>query len=312
MPIPDVAMPRVKANGLDIAFDSFGPQDGEAILLVAGLGVQMIRWPDAFCAALAGHGFRVIRFDNRDAGGSTHLDQHAPPNLGPLVAALMAGRRPEVPYTLHDMAADAVGLLDALAIPRTHVIGLSMGGMIAQIMASEHPGRVLSLTSIMSGTGNQALPQAEPEVLAMMMRPAPDPVMDEAGFVAHSLALARRIAGPAHPVDDGAHRRLVLEEARRAHDPRGARRQLAAMAVAGDRRAKLATIAVPALVIHGACDPLIPPACGADTAASIPGAEFLLVDGMGHHLPASLHRRVADAIVRVARSAASDQAGACH
>lgn len=305
-------MPRVLANGLDIAFDSFGPQDGEAILLVAGLGVQMIRWPDAFCAALAGHGFRVIRFDNRDAGGSTHLDQHAPPNLGPLVAALMAGRRPEVPYTLHDMAADAVGLLDALAIPRTHVIGLSMGGMIAQIMASEHPGRVLSLTSIMSGTGNQALPQAEPEVLAMMMRPAPDPVMDEAGFVAHSLALARRIAGPAHPVDDGAHRRLVLEEARRAHDPRGARRQLAAMAVAGDRRAKLATIAVPALVIHGACDPLIPPACGADTAASIPGAEFLLVDGMGHHLPASLHRRVADAIVRVARSAASDQAGACH
>ncbi|GLI24332.1 pimeloyl-ACP methyl ester carboxylesterase [Xanthobacter flavus] len=305
-------MPRVKANGLDIAFDSFGPLDGEAILLIAGLGVQMIRWPDAFCAALAGYGFRVIRFDNRDAGGSIHLDQYAPPDLGPLVAALMAGRRPEVPYTLHDMAADAVGLLDALAIPRAHVVGLSMGGMIAQIMASEHPGRVLSLTSIMSGTGNPALPQAEPDVLAMMMRPAPDPVLDEAGFVAHSLAFARRIAGPAHPVDDGAHRRLVLEEARRAHDPRGARRQLAAMVVAGDRRARLATIALPALVIHGACDPLIPPACGADTAASITGAEFLLVEGMGHHLPASLHRRVADAIVRLARSAGGDQAGACH
>ena len=305
-------MPRVLANGLDIAFDSFGPKHGEAILLVAGLGVQMIRWPDPFCAALAGHGCRVIRFDNRDAGGSTHLDQHTPPDLGALVAALMEGRRPAVPYTLDDMAADAVGLLDALAIPRAHVVGLSMGGMIAQIMASEHPGRVLSLTSIMSGTGNPALPQAEPDVLAMMMRPAPDPVMDEAGFVAHSLAFARRIAGPAHPVDDGAHRRLVLEEARRAHDPRGARRQLAAMAVAGDRRARLATIAVPALVIHGACDPLIPPACGADTAASIPGAEFLLVEGMGHHLPASLHRRVADAIVRLARSAGSDQAGTCH
>lgn len=305
-------MPRVKANGLDIAFDSFGPLDGEAILLVAGLGVQMIRWPDAFCAALAAHGFRVIRFDNRDAGASTHLDQHAPPDLGPLVAALMAGRRPEVPYTLHDMAADAVGLLDALAIPRAHVVGLSMGGMIAQIMSSEHPGRVLSLTSIMSGTGNPALPQAEPDVLAMMMRPAPDPVLDEAGFVAHSLAFARRIAGPAHPVDDGAHRRLVLEEAGRAHDPRGASRQLAAMVVAGDRRARLATIAVPALVIHGACDPLIPPACGADTAASITGAEFLLVEGMGHHLPASLHRRVADAVVRLARSAGGDQAGACH
>lgn len=311
-PLPDVAMPLVKANGLDIAFDSFGPQDGEAILLVAGLGVQRIRWAEPFCAALAGHGFRVIRFDNRDAGGSTHLGQHTPPDLGALVAALMAGRRPEVPYTLADMAADAVGLLDALAIPRAHVVGQSMGGMIAQIMASEHPGRVLSLTSIMSGTGNPALPQAEPDVLAMMMRPAPDPARDEAGFLAHSLAFARRIAGPAHPADEGAHGRLVLEEARRAHDPGGAGRQLAAMAVAGDRRARLATIAVPALVIHGACDPLIPPACGADTAASIPSAEFLLVDGMGHHVPASLHRVVVEAIVRVARSAASDQAGTCH
>lgn len=295
-------MPLVKANGLEIAFDSFGSQDGAAILLIAGLGVQRIRWAEPFCAALAGHGFRVIRFDNRDAGGSTHLSQHKPPDLGALVAALMSGQRPQVPYTLADMAADAVGLLDALAVPRAHVVGLSMGGMIAQIMACEHPGRVLALTSIMSGTGNPALPQAEPDVLALMMRPAPDPALDEAGFVAHSLAFARRIAGPAHPVDEGAHRRLVLEEARRAHDPGGAGRQLAAMVVAGDRRDRLAAIAVPALVIHGACDPLIPPACGADTAASIPGAEFLLVDGMGHHLPASLHQSVADAIVRVAKS----------
>ncbi len=290
-------------NGLDLAYDSFGSEADEALLLIAGLGVQRIRWAEPFCEMLAGQGFRVIRFDNRDAGCSTHLSQHAPPDLGALVAALRAGRRPVVPYTLVDMAADAVGLLDALAIPRAHVVGLSMGGMIAQIMASEHPGRVLSLTSIMSGTGNPALPQAEPDVMALMMRPVPDPARDEAGFLAHSLAFARRIAGPDHPVDEAAHRRLVLEEAKRSHDPAGAGRQLAAMVVAGDRRARLATIGVPVLVIHGACDPLIPPACGADTAAAIPGAEFLLVDGMGHHLPASLHERVADAIVRAARSA---------
>ncbi len=295
-------MTLATANGLDLAYDSFGSEAESAILLIAGLGVQRLRWPDPFCAALAGQGFRVIRFDNRDAGGSTHLGHHPPPDLGALVAALRAGQRPEVPYTLLDMAADAVGLLDALAIPRVHVVGLSMGGMIAQIMASEHPGRVLSLTSIMSGTGNPALPQAEPDVVALMMRPAPDPGRDEAGFLAHSLAFARRIAGPGHPVDEAVHRRLVLEEAKRSHDPAGAGRQLAAMVVAGDRRARLATIGVPALVIHGACDPLIPPACGADTAAAIPGAEFLLIDGMGHHLPASLHERVVDAIVRVARS----------
>ena len=132
--------------------------------------------------------------------------------------------------------------------------------------------------------------------MAMMMRPAPDPFSDEAGFLAHSLAFARRIAGPGHPVDEEAHRVLVLEEIGRAHDPGGAGRQIAAMAVAGDRRSRLATIGVPTLVIHGADDPLIPPACGADTASSIPGAEFMLIDGMGHHLPAALHRTVADAI----------------
>lgn len=296
-------MTIAKANGIDLAWDQFGRAGDPAILLIAGLGVQRIRWAVSFCEDLAARGYRVIRFDNRDAGCSTHFRHCTPPDFGALAAALMAGRRPEVPYTLAHMAADAIGLLEALAIDRAHVVGLSMGGMIAQIMASEHPERVLSLTSIMSGTGNPALPQAEPDVMALMMRPAPDPVSDEAGFLAHSLAFTRRIAGPGHPVDAAAHRALVLEEVRRAYDPGGAARQIAAMAVAGDRRARLATIGVPTLVIHGADDPLIPPAGGADTAAAIPGAEFLLVDGMGHHLPATLHRSVADAIDRVAKSA---------
>ena len=245
-------------------------------------------------------GYRVIRFDNRDAGCSTHFSQCIPPDFGELAAALMAGRRPDVPYTLRDMAGDAVGLLDALTIDRAHVVGRSMGGMIAQMMASEHPRRVLSLTSIMSSSGNPALPQAVPDVMAMMTRPAPDPFTDQAGFLAHSLAFARRIAGSGYPFDEETHGALMLEETKRAYDPGGTGRQIAAMAVAGDRRSHLATIAVPTLVVHGADDPLILPACGRDTANSIPNAEFMLIDGMGHDLPAALYSVVIAAIDRIA------------
>ncbi|NEW94386.1 alpha/beta hydrolase [Rhodopseudomonas sp. BR0M22] len=290
-----------KANSIELAWDSFGDADAEPILLISGLGTQMIRWTRPFCEALAGGGYRVIRFDNRDAGRSTHFRTSAPPDFNALAAALMAGRRPDVPYTLDDMAADAVGLLDALGIARAHVVGRSMGGMIAQVMASDHADRVLSLTSIMSSTGNPALPQAAPDVMAMMMRPAPDPADDPAGFLATRLEFARRIAGTAHPFDEEAHRALLLEEAGHAHDPAGTARQIAAMAVAGDRRARLATITAPALVIHGTNDPLIPPACGQDTALSIPGATYRLIDGMGHDLPAEFDRTVINGICEVAQ-----------
>lgn len=296
-------MDTVEANGVELAFESYGEENSDAILLIAGLGTQMIRWSAAFCERLAARGYRVIRFDNRDAGLSTHLSHSPPPDFGALAAALMAGQRPEVAYTLHDMAGDAIGLLDALAIDRAHVVGRSMGGMIAQIMASEHPGRVRSLTSIMSGTGNPALPQAAPDVMAMMMGPAPDPASDETGFLDRAVAFARRIAGSGYPFDAAAHRRLALEELRRAHDPAGTARQLAAMAVTGDRRARLATIAAPALVVHGKDDPLILPACGEDTALSIPGAELMLIDGMGHDLPPELHATVVSAIDQTARRA---------
>lgn len=298
-------MTIAKANGIDLAYDSFGDEADEAILLIAGLGTQMIRWTVPFCEALAACGYRVIRFDNRDSGHSTHFHHCPPPGFGALAAALMAGRRPEVPYTLHDMAADAIGLLDTLAIDRAHVVGRSMGGMIAQIMASEHPGRVLSLTSIMSSTGNPMLPQAAPVVMALMMRPAPDPVSDEDGFLAHKLTFAHRIAGSGHAFDAEAHRLLILEETRRAHDPGGAARQIAAMAVAGDRRSRLATITAPTLVIHGTDDPLILSACGRDTAASIPNADLMLIDGMGHDLPPALDHTVVEAINRTARRSSS-------
>lgn len=298
-------MAIVRTNAIDLAYDSFGNEADETILLIAGLGTQMIRWTVPFCEKLAARGYRVIRFDNRDAGCSTHFRDLAPPDFGALAATLMAGRRPDVPYTLGDMAADVVGLLDVLAIDRAHVVGRSLGGMIAQIVASEYPGRVLSLTSIMSSTGNPNLPQAAPDVMALMMRPAPDPTSDEAGFVAHSLAFARRIAGGGHPFDEEACRVLTLEEIRRAYDPGGFGRQIAAIAVTGDRRSRLATITAPTLVIHGSEDPLIPPACGEDTAASIPDADFMLIDGMGHDLPPALYGTVIDAIDRTARLAST-------
>ncbi|BDU22180.1 alpha/beta hydrolase [Dyella sp. GSA-30] len=291
------------ADGIRLAYDSYGQETDETMLLIAGLGTQRIRWTPAFCEALAAQGFRVICFDNRDTGGSTHFTQLPAPQFGALAAALMAGQRPQVPYTLHDMAADAVGLLDALGIERVHVVGRSMGGMIAQILASEHAERVLSLTSIMSSTGNPALPAASPEVMALMMRPAPDPTNDEAGFVAHSLAFARCIAGTGFSFDEQAHRTIVREEIRRGYAPGGFARHVAAMAVAGDRRARLATIKAPTLVIHGAEDPLILPACGEDTARSIPGAEFMPIDGMGHELPKETYAIVIDSIARTARRA---------
>jgi len=188
-------MKFLQANNINIAYDSFGNENDEAILLISGLGAQMIRWTTPFCESLATKGFRVVRFDNRDAGLSTHFTDSPVPDFSALANAVAAGRRPDVPYTLDDMAADAIGLLDALSIDRAHVVGRSMGGMIAQLMASDYPQRVLSLTSIMSSTGNPNLPSAAPDVMAMLTKRAPDPSEDENGFVAHGLAFAKRIAG---------------------------------------------------------------------------------------------------------------------
>jgi len=302
-PNTDANMKTLTANGITLAYDTFGDDRAETILLIAGLGTQMIRWTTPFCDSLAARGYRVIRFDNRDAGGSTHFSDHPVPDFGALATALMAGRRPDVPYTLHDMASDTIGLLDAFAIDRAHLVGRSMGGMIAQVVASTCPERVLSLTSIMSSTGNPQLPSAAPDVMALLTRPAPGPRTDPEGYLDHALTFARRITGSGYPFDGAAHRALLLEEVQRAYDPAGFARQIAAIAVTGDRRSALATIAVPTLVIHGADDPLIPAACGADTAAAIPGAEFMLIDGMGHDLPPALEPRVADAIDRTAHRA---------
>lgn len=294
-------MDIVKINDVELAYDSFGSQADEAVVLVAGLGTQMIRWTADFCRRLAARGFHVIRFDNRDAGCSTHYSHYPALDFEALAAKLMSGQRPDLPYTLDEMAADIFGLLDALSIKRAHLVGRSMGGMIAQLAASVYPERVLSLTSIMSSSGNPALPQASPEVMAMMTKPAPNPFEDEAGFLAHSLAFAKRIAGTGYPFDEKTYRELILEEVKRAYDPGSVGRQIAAIAVSGDRRPRLAALSMPALIIHGADDPLFVPACGKDTASSIPDAEFMLLDGMGHDLPRELYDRVIDGIERMAR-----------
>lgn len=291
----------LKVNYIDLAYDSFGNENDEAIILIAGLGTQMIRWSDSFCRLLVAKGFRVIRFDNRDVGCSTHFSHYPALDFNALANTLMSGQRPDIPYTLDDMSKDTIGLLDALSIDRAHFVGRSMGGMIAQIIASEYPERVLSLTSIMSSTGNPALPQTSPEVMAMMTKPAPNPFEDEAGFLAQKLSFSKLIAGTGYPFEEDSYRALILEEIQRDYDPGSVGRQIAAMAVAGDRRPRLATIKVPVLVIHGVDDPLFHPACGKDTASAIPGAELMLVDGMGHDLPHQLYKVIADGIERTAR-----------
>ncbi|WP_129732095.1 alpha/beta fold hydrolase [Ectobacillus funiculus] len=291
----------VKVNCVELAYDSFGNENDEAIILIAGLGTQMIRWTDSFCRILAARGFRVIRFDNRDVGCSTHFSYYPRLDFDALATSLMSGQLPDIPYTLDDMASDAIGLLDTLSIDRAHFIGRSMGGMIAQIVASEYPERVLSLTSIMSSSGNPALPQTAPDVMVMMTKPAPNPFEDEAGFLAHNLSFAKRIAGTGYPFEEDAYQSLILEEVQRAYDPGSVGRQIAAIAVSGDRRPRLATIKVPALVIHGMDDPLFVPACGEDTASAIPGAKLMLVDGMGHDLPHQLYKLIVDGIEQMAR-----------
>lgn len=291
----------IQTNNIELAYDSFGNDNDEAIILIAGLGTQMIRWTAPFCEQLAARGFRVIRFDNRDTGCSTHYSHYPAMDFNALAAALMSGQRPDMPYTLDDMAGDVIGLLDDLGIERAHIVGRSMGGMIAQLTASNYPDRVLSLTSMMSTSGNPTLPQASPEVMGMMTAPGPNPFEDEAGYLAHSMAFAKRIAGSGYRFDEEAYRTLIMEEVRRAYDPGSVGRQIAAIAVSGDRRPLLAAIQAPALVIHGMDDPLFVPACGEDTASSIPGAELMLVEGMGHDLPHQLYEQTIDAIARTAK-----------
>lgn len=294
-------MPRVKTNAITIEYECFGSKDAQAIVLISGLGMQMIRWPVPFCEMLASHGYHVIRFDNRDVGLSSWFNDALVPDLSILATALAKGERPSVPYTLYDMAKDTVALLDALAIEKAHIVGRSMGGMIAQLVASEHPHRALSLTSIMSSTGNPGLPPTSPEVMAILTQRAPHPLEDEKGFLAHAITLSRVIGSPGYPFDEEAQRAQILAEVHRAYNPAGFGRQIAAIALTGDLRARLNTIIAPTLVIHGAQDMLVSVAGGRDTAANIKGAALKIIEGMGHDFPPGLYTTITQAIAHNAR-----------
>jgi pimeloyl-ACP methyl ester carboxylesterase len=296
-------MSKARANGIELEYEVRGADDGEPLLLIMGLGAQMTRWPPALIDKLTAKRFRVITFDNRDVGLSHKLDGAGPPDMAAILEAVRAGREPPAAYTLDDMASDSVGLLDALGIAKAHVVGASMGGMIAQLVAADYPERVLSLTSIMSTTGAPDLPQATPEAMAVINQRGPDPREDFEGFLAHSIKGSRAIGSPAYPANEAEVRERATADFQRSFYPVGFSRQYAAVMASRDRRAKLAKVKAPTMVVHGEADPLVRLEGGQDTARHVAGAELVVLPGMGHDLPAALHDKIVAAIARAAERA---------
>jgi pimeloyl-ACP methyl ester carboxylesterase len=278
-------------GGITICYEAFGDPSDPTLLLVMGLGAQMLSWEEDFCGELAGHGYHVVRYDNRDAGLSTFMG--APVNVFEVLQQLTAGADEfDVPYLISDMARDGVGLLDHLGVDRAHIIGASLGGMIAQAIAIEHPERVLTLTSIMSSTGNMEVGQPAPEALGVLLQPPPQ-TRDE--MAARRIASAEVFGSPGlwDPEDL---RRKAERDWDRKHDAEGVARQLAAILASGSREDHLPSVGVPTLVIHGTADTLVTPTGGQRTAELIPGATLLMIDGMGHDMPRVLWPQVIGAI----------------
>jgi pimeloyl-ACP methyl ester carboxylesterase len=286
---------RAAANGIELEYDLQGPADGPVMVLIMGLGMQLLSWPQALVDLLVARGLRVLRFDNRDAGLSTQFDQYPPPRVSQTFLRAALGLPIAAPYRLHDMAADTIGLLDALGIDRAHIVGASMGGMIAQTLAARHPGRVLTLTSIMSNSGGRKQPRPRLDAfIALTRRPARDAPLEQ--LVEHYTRLFQVIGSPRYPTPEPELRERMRAVLARAYRPDGAARQMLAILASGSRAAELPTITAPTLVIHGSADPLIPPAAGRDVAARVPGARLEVIDGMGHDLPAALLPRLAELI----------------
>lgn len=286
----------VRANGLDLAFDTFGEPGAEPLVLIMGLGTQMIAWDEDFCRQLAARGHYVIRFDNRDVGLSTWLTEAGVPDLKLLFARSLLGRPippASVPYTLADMAHDTVGLLDALGMEQAHVAGASLGGAIAQEVAMLHPQRTRSLISIMATSGARDLPPPRPAALATMMQPLPT---DRASYIARAERLMKMLRVRPDPAEEALDAARAIRAFERGLNPAGFVRQMAAMTASGSRRRRLRQVQVPTLVIHGEADPLIPIAAGVDVARNVPGARLVRIPGMGHALPRSVWPPIIDAI----------------
>jgi pimeloyl-ACP methyl ester carboxylesterase len=288
---------KIEANGIEIEYETFGDKADPALLLIMGLGAQLTRWPDALCEKLADKGFHVIRYDNRDVGLSTKFDEAGAPDM----AGIFAGTAKPA-YSLDDMAADAVALLDALSVAKAHIVGASMGGMIAQLVAADYPEKTLSLTSIMSTTGNRAVPPATPEAMAVLMTP-PRTGLSMQEMVDGAVKVFTVFGGPKHDYDTPQERARIQRDIERSLYPEGRARHMAAIVANGDRREKLKRVTAPTLVIHGEADPLVHPEGGRDTAASIAGAELLIIPDMGHDLPPFALDQITDAIAKVAARA---------
>lgn len=293
-------MPQVTANDITIEYESFGSPSDPTILLIMGLGMQMIAWPEDFCRELASRGYRVIRYDNRDTGFSTKFDGAKVPGIASLLLRSMLRLPMRVPYTLRDMADDAAGLLDGIGSSSAHIVGASMGGMIAHNLAVHHPQRVASLTSIMSTTGRRTLPAANPEVSRHLFRARPA-VGDRDAVIAHSMRTLELIGSAVYPADEETRRELASASFDRCYYPAGFGRHVAAIIEDGDRRSRLRSITAPTLVIHGRDDPLVPLAGGEDTAKHVPGARLQIIDGMGHSFPVELWPRIIDLIAEHGR-----------
>jgi pimeloyl-ACP methyl ester carboxylesterase len=282
-----------RANGVDLCYEIFGDPSAEPLILIMGLGGQMIIWDDDFCRQLAARRFRVIRFDNRDIGQSSKLSGGGPLGRLEMLKFLLFKSPVKAPYRLRDMAEDTVGLMDALGIASAHLVGVSMGGMIAQEVVISFPHRVRSLTSIMSTTGNPKLPGPTREAMAVLMAPPPKSREEHIERFGKGVKVLR--AG-SFPEDEARDRALAERTFARGLSPAGAGRQLRAILASGSRKEQLRTVNTPTLVIHGTVDPLIHPAGGKDTAASIPGAKLLMIDGMGHWLTIPMWPQIIEAI----------------
>jgi pimeloyl-ACP methyl ester carboxylesterase len=295
-------MARIKTNGITIEYDSFGSPKNEAILLIPGLGAQLTQWPEELCKTLVKRGYRVLRMDNRDSGLSSKMPPYKGMNHAEMLEAASAKNFNFVGYTLDDMASDVINLLDGVKVEKAHIVGAGMGGMIAQTVAAEYPGRVFSLTSMMSTSGNPDLPRIDDDVLSLFLRPAAI-ASDIESIVARDMEFNRLIASPDFPTSAEVLKGWALRDSMRAYHPAGLLRQLALVKSSGDRREVLARIDVPTVVLHGAADKLVPTAAGRDTAASIKDAELRIVEGMGHDMPLALVDTFADAIVAAAERA---------
>ena len=295
-------MPNIRANNIDIYYEENGPADGPVILLVMGLGAQMIAWPDEFIHGLVSKGYRVIHYDNRDVGLSQWMDGAKTPNLVWTMLKARFGLPVRVPYTLTDMAADGIGLLDALGIDKAHVAGASMGGMIVQLMAANHRERLLSMTSIMSSSGKPGLPGARADIQkSFMVKRPPDASRDEA--VAFGTELVRSFSYPDPARPENAHAEMTAKAFDRGYYPVGTRRQLLAIIADGSRVERLKKITTPTLVVHGGADPLVPKEGSEDIARHIPGARLEIIEEMAHDLPPSQVGRMVDLIAGHAKQA---------